>query len=358
MKYIKQLDGLRAIAVILVIFGHSALHASNGFIHRFPKGTLGVNIFFVLSGFLITWILLESKEEIISKNGNKLSLIKNFVLRRSLRIFPIYYITISAIFIWDRFNWMGLGDHAINYYTYTSNILYFVTNEWDGPLSHLWTLAVEEQFYLVWPWVVLFVNRKTLLWLIPVFIAIGTFSGYFLPDAAFASVLTTSCLDAFGLGALLSWVVVYQPDWGDKFIKYSGMASAIAFGVMLIYLLGINENVFSYVNRRTLHSIISVWVIAVIVLGTLPKPVNAILSNNVLVFIGKISYGIYLFHNLLPFVIERVFGGDAFDFAPELWRNEVEFLIEVSVLILIAWLSWTFIESPINKLKRYFKYTE
>lgn len=357
MKYIKQLDALRAIAVILVIVGHSALHSDIGFLQRFPKGTLGVNIFFVLSGFLITRILLENKEEITRQKGDKLSLIKNFILRRSLRIFPIYYITITALFIWDKYAWMGLSDHAINYYTYTSNILYYINRDWDGPLSHLWTLAVEEQFYLVWPWVILFAGRRTLLWLIPLFIAVGTFSGYVFPDRAFASVLTTSCLDAFGLGALLSWVCVYQPDWSDKFIKYSGIASLVAGIIMLVNMFGAIENVYDYINRRTLHSIISVWAIAVIVLGSLPKLVNTVLSNKALIFIGKISYGIYLFHNLMPFVIERVFGEHVFDFIAVAWRDEAVFVIETSLLILISWLSWTLIENPINNLKRFFKYT-
>ncbi len=357
MKYIKQLDGLRAIAVMLVVFGHSAIRFDVGFLQRFPKGTLGVNIFFVLSGFLITRILLENKEKIIRTGSNKLSLIKNFILRRSLRIFPIYYITITVLFVWDRYSFIGLTDYELYYYTYTSNILYFINGEWDGPISHLWTLAVEEQFYLVWPWVILFANRRTLLWLIPVFIGVGTFSGYFFTNQAFASLLPTSCLDAFGLGALLSWICVYQPNWGSKFIRYSGMASLLAFGVMLVHLLGVIDNVYDYVNRRTVHSIIAVWVIAVIVLGNLPKTIDAIFSNKALVFIGKISYGVYLFHNLTRFTIIHIFGEHAFDFAPEQWRDLTEFIIETGVLILLSWLSWTFIENPINKLKRFFKYS-
>ncbi len=147
-SYRPQLDGLRAIAVMAVVFQH---FAPSGWSKVIPWGGLGVTLFFVLSGYLITGILLKGREEP--------GMLRHFYIRRALRIFPVYYATllIAALLaippVRETFWW-----HAF----YLSNVLFALKNSYFGAVSPFWSLAVEQHFYLIWPWVVLFVPRKRL----------------------------------------------------------------------------------------------------------------------------------------------------------------------------------------------------
>ena len=125
-------------------------------------GSNGVNLFFVISGFLITEIFLKCKKEV--ENGQSIRLtLRQFYARRFLRIFPLYYLVISLSFL---FNFSDVWHELWWYLTYTVNYYGLVTGKWIG-LPHFWTLALEEQFYLLWPLVILLVPRRCLL-LVPV----------------------------------------------------------------------------------------------------------------------------------------------------------------------------------------------
>ena len=128
MNYIKPLDSLRAIAVFLVIIWHW-LGKSNG-LNNFPNGPMGVVIFFVLSGFLITRILLEGRNKIESAGSSKMIFFKNFYIRRSLRIFPLYYIVVGAFFI-----------YSIFIFKFIANIKLYLANIVD-------ILKLNKDFYL------------------------------------------------------------------------------------------------------------------------------------------------------------------------------------------------------------------
>ena len=159
MKYtveIPSLNGIRAICIIIVIGSHMRNSAN------FPKeltnswgylfdGSTGVSVFFVLSGFLITYLLIQEEE----KNGS-ISL-KNFFIRRTLRIFPVYYLVLFTYFILQQFNVLQFTTNQwISSLTYTKNIF---GGSWvDG---HLWSLAVEEQFYLIWPMVFKYSSERS-----------------------------------------------------------------------------------------------------------------------------------------------------------------------------------------------------
>lgn len=150
-----QLDTLRAIAVMLVIMEHWFHGLLPDFIN---PGLTGVSIFFVLSGFLITRILLKMREDYNQKKYSLKPSLYKFYIRRSLRIFPIYYLVIITCLI---FGFSNFQQEWIYYVTYTVNLV-----QWPFIASHLWTLSVEEQFYTFWPLIVLCVNKKRLVYII------------------------------------------------------------------------------------------------------------------------------------------------------------------------------------------------
>ena len=160
LAHIPALDGLRAFAILLVIVRHASLEqgaASRGFLGALGNaGWMGVDLFFVLSGFLITRILIQSK--------GSTYYFRNFYLRRSFRIFPLYYAVLVGLFVVAPIASHSpavqeLARHQIWYWTYTVNFLAANTNGEACGLHtvHFWSLSVEEQFYLIWPAVVFFV---------------------------------------------------------------------------------------------------------------------------------------------------------------------------------------------------------
>jgi peptidoglycan/LPS O-acetylase OafA/YrhL len=156
-QYFPQLDSLRAIAVLLVIISHwfSAQHFLNRYV---PNGIFGVTLFFVLSGFLITSILLKIKTK-LEAGGSHGEAFKVFYVRRSLRIFPAYYL---LLFILVVLNLASVRDSFWWHFFYVSNFYFWIKGAFAGSLSHLWSLAVEEQFYFVWPAIILLVPWRFL----------------------------------------------------------------------------------------------------------------------------------------------------------------------------------------------------
>jgi peptidoglycan/LPS O-acetylase OafA/YrhL len=358
MKYIKQLDSIRAIAVFLVIFSHWI--TINEFVTKIELGAIGVDMFFVLSGFLITKILFDNRLKADVYNIPISNLLKNFYVRRTLRIFPIYYLVIFLLLIFQKTTGTDIKSVFMYFFTYTSNFYFFKTGTWYGILSHLWSLAVEEQFYLIWPWIILFVNRKYFLPVIVLFILIGVSSQYIMSGVKMHQVLTFTCFDAFGLGALLSWITTFKPDRLAKFQSGLSIAAIIAFA---FFVFGIIQSEWIYIPQRTLVSILTLWLITYIVLykDTEKLKFKFILNNKILIFFGKISYGIYLFHNIIPATINTPFINKYLNpLLPDLLYIKFGtplFIIENAILVIvISWLSYLYIEKPFLNFKKYFEY--
>ncbi|MGI4022014.1 MAG: acyltransferase family protein [Janthinobacterium lividum] len=355
MKYIKQLDSIRAIAVILVIISHW-LPKSNWLNQATlnTNGAFGVNVFFVLSGFLITGILLENRREAEQLNLDKSAIIKNFFFRRALRIFPIYYLTITFLLIVHKYTGTQIRDSYLYFYTYTANIHFYKMQEWDGMLSHLWSLSVEEQFYLIWPWLIIFIKEKYLKPLIIAFIVFGVISDFIISDGPLDVVVTTSCFDAFGIGALLSWQLKYRPDSIKKY--YSLICIGAFVSLILLVLIFNRHNV--YVPYRVLCSGITVWIISYILVNNNKQNfVNYILSNKTLINLGKISYGLYLYHLIIIVFSWTVLGileKRGFLHLPENYKFSIMLWSNAALLILISWFSWIYIEKPFLNLKNHF----
>jgi peptidoglycan/LPS O-acetylase OafA/YrhL len=333
--YEPQLDGLRAVAVLAVAWSHWAPHHQYGI----PFGA-GVHLFFVLSGYLITRILLRVRQA-----GSRLLGLRAFYIRRLLRIFPAYYL------------WVAVGIVAVPYVRstwpwhvgYLSNLLFYNQAEWAGPVSHWWSLAVEEQFYLVWPLAVLFAPGPLLLPLICVGIAIAapfraglTAAGHPL---AFVGILTPSVLDCLGLGSLLGLVSASPESEWRRLI--GGGVLAIGAGCMAsaVFWPAVSIPALSQTGVALLFTGL-VWAAARQISG----PIGTLLECGPMQYLGRISYGFYLSHNFAPFLL-----GLAHVDLPAHPRVVQLGLLFVTTLVPAA-LSWHLMERPLNELKRFFPY--
>ncbi len=201
MKHYGKIDGLRFIAIALVLVHHFSYSIGR----NFTIGYYGVDLFFVISGFLITLILCKSK-------GNFKSAYKNFIGRRTLRIFPIYYLTVLILYL---LNLEVVRNYLLTILTYTFNYTIAYNKLPLTPISHFWSLCVEEQFYLFWPFIVLPLrnNYRYLVWAI-ITISIFSFSqlaiGYISWMKPYYYLHLFTRMGSLGLGALAAMLRYYQ----------------------------------------------------------------------------------------------------------------------------------------------------
>ncbi len=357
MKYIKGLDTLRAFAIIFVLIEHWWLPISfdfkywiNGLI---PNGGFGVHLFFVLSGFLITTILLQA---IKNKEAKKMVIIRNFIIRRALRIFPLYYLTIIFLLFID----YPFKEGSLPYITlYLSNILIYQTKSFFE-FSYSWSLAVEEQFYLIWPWLIVFIKEKHLKIIFIVSILVGVLTTFYtviiLGNWA-GSFLMFSCMQSFGIGG--GYAYLKNNDKLKHFSKLIKISVLVALFFHFYWAFNpeiANKNSFWFL---TINSIISIWIIHLIIHNKSLFIKKYFLENRVLNKIGQISYGIYLFHVVLHFVYEKLIKwifNDAGDIQIILldWKNS--YFIKLFLLFFLALVSYQYFEKPILKLKNRFNY--
>ena len=348
--HITMLDGLRGIAVLLVMIHHWL--PENHILNLLPNGSLGVNIFFVLSGFLITRILLEKKNDVEQNKVSRLNAALKFMARRSLRIFPIYYLILIFLLI---YGYQHLRENMAWYLTYMVNYLFYEKQSYMGYLSHVWSLAVEEQFYLIWPWLILFINKRMLPYLMGLFILIGISSNFiFNQHGWWAMILTPACFDAFGIGGLLAYLMVVRNDWLLGFSRIMNYLLGIAILLFLLsYVLPFN------IPQRPYHSVLGIWLVGLCLKEQPIQILKTIFNNRFLRMMGKISYGIYLYHLFIPLLRIKIqhqiqFLGLDFigDFhLPESIKNECYFMLQWLMVLIVAWISWVLIEKPFNNLK-------
>jgi len=345
LQHVRVLDGLRGIAILLVLWWHLPEEILGSFnkilLFVFQPGYLGVDIFFVLSGFLITRILLSEKARSVSVFG--------FLVRRVARIFPAYYLMLLIVGV------VASDTNGLWWsFAYLSNF-YFAFDPGPSMLRHTWSLAVEEHFYLVWPWLVAFLSvRKSRAFIIrvmfPTAIGLAILTAYAEPMAGFAADsliyrITWYRMLSLGAGALLA----YHED----FLRASPkVVLNYAIGIGALGALILPTAVF--VDHRWVGPVMLVGfscVSSATVMGALwlewtKARLAAVLHNRVLAFIGKISYGLYLYH----YPVFLIFGiTHSTDHDP---AGPVRSLAAVFVSVAIAWTSFTFFERPIQQFVR------
>jgi peptidoglycan/LPS O-acetylase OafA/YrhL len=353
-KHFKQLDGLRFYAVLMVIVGHwLQFQWTNPILLGLPLA-YGVTLFFVLSGFLITRILLMQKDLIQGDQQASRLLIKRFYWRRILRIFPIYYVLIGIFYVFDYediravFPWLA---------TYTSNIYQSTFNEYLGHFSHFWSLAVEEQFYLIWPFLMVFVPQRKLQTVICLTIIIALISKMscflFLDKWMATAYFTVNCMHALGIGAFLAFITLYRPEWTVR-LKQSKW---LYLSVVVYILLNLVQRQFHLIwYKEVFDEFVFAVVMALVVLrasnGDFKGFMKFLLEAKFALYSGKISYGMYIYHAFVPalyYWITPYLGIQSTD-------KTVIFLGTYGLTFLIAAVSWHLIESPLMSLKAKFPY--
>lgn len=349
--YLSGLNGLRTIAALSVLISHIALSIKQfnvstylfgldekGNPNSWYLGSMGVTIFFVLSGFLITYLLLLEQEKGVIN-------VKKFYIRRILRIWPIYYLYlfISLLFVYFIYNQVDL--HSTLFYVFFAANIPFVFGFSLQFVSHFWSIGVEEQFYLFWPWFVKKIKKRLLL-TVSVIILFLIFTRLFLwwkfpfsDSAIFSIVNRFDCMMIGAIGAIL----YYQKN--GLFLKFvdNKISQVLAWGI--IFLLAVNIKLVNSIVDTTLVAIVSLLLI-VGQINIKNRIVN--LDFPVFNFLGKISYGIYVYHVLIIYLVSLFLKDLQMD---EMVKTLLVYLIIILITLVIAHFSYELFEKRFIRLK-------
>ncbi len=326
-KYYSHLDGLRGVAIILVLLIH---------FYSITLGWVGVDLFFVLSGFLITNILLRYESTFHSY--------KIFIIRRCLRIFPIYFLTLFMVFIvgGELFHkyingFEVLSSNQLYFWTYLQNFFLATNIEKPTTLNHFWSLAVEEQFYIIYP-ILIFAFKKNirhLLSLLSLFVALSLILKLTSNNIAVNYSLLPYRMDSLILGAILSILLANNIKIKSVFIYLTLAVSAITF-----LLIGIQEGSFAHTTlwmSKLGYFSIDLFFATLLFLSLINNKtgsyIRKTLDNKLLIEFGKYSYGIYVIHWPIKQLVlnSKIFVG----LGPTLLINTVSLIISLVVSYLI-----------------------
>lgn len=344
MTRMLQLDSLRGIAVGLVVLHHwTATGLSMGL------GNIGVQLFFVLSGFLITGILLDLRSAREAGTLDLRGVLVSFWQSRAARILPVVFVTLVAVFlVGDRFEKRA---DMLWHFAFASNLLFFQRGEFGSSLAHFWTLAVEQQFYLIWPFVVMFVPRRLLEAAILTFVALAPVTRIALYAAGFHdfvqyNVLPFANFDSLGLGALIAlWKRLPDAQAHSRWMILSTTAVVATGAFVVNRLLGpLPANM-----EQSFYAVAFAWLIAVAHEGV-PGFAGRLLEWRPLIGVGVISYGVYAYHVFTPRVVGA--GLRTVDAPVDLQTGAPLFLLSALLTLAAASISWFLMERPINDARR------
>ncbi|MGZ8544817.1 MAG: acyltransferase family protein [Flavisolibacter sp.] len=344
------LDGIRGLAILLVVIYHNF-----DFLNISYFGWLGVDLFFVLSGYLITKILLNSLGE---KN-----FLRNFYIRRVLRIFPLYYGSLLVLLLilpkifpdYRAFDYFV--EHQLWLWVFLQNWLFiFIPHPGLGILNHYWSLAVEEQFYLVWPFVIMLVRKeKILLYLLIVLLALVMFLRLYVwlnqVDVSYFNLYTFTRIDGICIGSMVAiiqrtnklflskttfWIVIgfaglnFLFDFINRFYQFT-----------FPYLPLVGYTTFAMMFGLLVHE-------ATVSRDSL---VARIFDTGFMKFFGKISFGLYVFHWPIYFAAKNP--------VASWWQNYsdhyvtlVSSIIPTLAAIALSVVSYYYFESPFLRMKK------
>jgi peptidoglycan/LPS O-acetylase OafA/YrhL len=330
-------DGLRAIAFTLVFFSHKVTFADAG-----PFGHVGVWLFFVLSGFLITRILADERSRIEQGHSTIWACTRRFYIRRAARIFPAYYLLLAVIAVISLFVQVDyFGPVAkIAYVTFTTNLLVEVRGYWAGDFGHLWSLAVEAQFYLILAPLILLLPRSRTVMLCVLMIAVGVAARVLLESFSVwehgIGLNSFVNFSLFGLGGLASLNMLRPLP--PALTRGSAQLVTLAVFIAVPALFGSYSH---WIVEGKLDALIAAVLLVQIVQGQNSWFVR-VLNWAALRYIGRISYGAYLVH---PFIHVASLAETLGVSATLPWS--IATALEYAATIAIAGASWRYMERPI-----------
>jgi peptidoglycan/LPS O-acetylase OafA/YrhL len=341
MIYRKEIDGLRAIAVIPVILFHGGFAGFDG-------GYVGVDIFFVISGYLITSLILEEKCQ------DSFSII-NFYERRARRILPalgvvLFITTLAAYAILNPWLLKQYSQSLVAVTTFSSNIFFFLKSGYfaaaadELPLLHTWSLAVEEQYYLFFPILIVFLWRFGQKWIIGTIVFTAAISLLFAQylfsiqstDANFYLIFSR----AWEL--FLGSAIVFIPRRNLKFSLWWKNSVSVFGLLMIVYsIISFNRNT-PFPSGYTLIPVVGTCLVIIFSDGV--TLIGRLLSLKAFVFIGLISYSLYLWHHAIFAFLRLTSIGEPTTYA---------FLVAIFFSFVLAFLSWKYIETPFRNKQKF-----
>jgi peptidoglycan/LPS O-acetylase OafA/YrhL len=353
--YFHNLDKIRFFAAFAIFFGHG-MQAFTGYFYQpnselaitfFQRiamnAPLGVELFFFISGFLITYILLKEKEL-----TGKIA-IRKFFIRRAIRIWPLYFLLIAITpFL---ISWLGIGSPA-----YWPNALFYgnfdcITTGASYPFSHFWSIAIEEQFYLVWPFIIAFVPIKR-LGLVFVGLILGSVAfRYFIfsDDKVYAHLYynTFSRMDTLVIGGC---VALYFGKI-KQFFQFKQWQVFLFFLGLIALLIFTEANLWDSIPKTLFkkYAYLAVLIPLTMHFICLPQPKTENTIGKILNYLGKSSYGLYMIHNFIILIVfKRIMFNNGLNQGWIFWG------VYAAITFLVVIISFNYFEKPFLRLKKYF----
>jgi peptidoglycan/LPS O-acetylase OafA/YrhL len=370
--HLPVLDGIRGLAVMMVLIFHfvGQMLTTNAIEHAVvavtKQGLLGVDLFFVLSGFLITGLLYEARD--------KPHFLRNFYIRRVLRIFPLYYGVLAIIFfvaplipLFQGTTLDFLLERQAWAWTYAVNIYLALHTDWSfSYLNHFWSLCVEEHFYLVWPLVVLLLARRpNALMATCLAISVGAMLARVIGIAMGLNwwvtvVLTPFKLDGLALGAFLA-VLLRQPRGPDWLQRTVTPIAAVVIGLLAVSYVWtglVSRTHLELVGaiRASLFQVLLACLLIWILMAPKQHKMSRLFSSRPMVFFGTYSYGLYVYHHFISYYL--VSNRTELDLAPYVGSHGLAVALQATVgialSVAVAYFSYEIFEKRFLRLKRRF----
>jgi peptidoglycan/LPS O-acetylase OafA/YrhL len=364
--FFENIDGLRFFAFLPVFLRHSFYteydFIKNDWFYQFVSefwlyGNLGVNFFFVLSGFLITFLLLQEQ------NINGKINIKAFYIRRTLRIWPLYMLTtVFGFFIFQQLKLLfgqtpNETASLLYYLTFLSNFDIINSGLPDSSvLSVLWSVSIEEQFYLFWPWILFLLKPKRYVFVFSLIIMVSLYFRYYNLDSHphMLKYHTLSVISDMGLGGITAFLSFYNKSFIDFFKNLKKYKIAIVYVIGAIVIVYSNT-IFAYPVLKVLKNLTLSLFFAFIILEQNYSENSLFKVNNwkTISHLGRWTYGLYCLHFigiLATTTVSKIVGLNDTVFGVVV----IETLTALGVTILISYLSYTYFEKPFLKLKSRF----
>ncbi len=361
MKRIKEIDGLRGIAILMVVMFHylnnQLINSTNTVGKVLAKltqfGWVGVDLFFVLSGFLIGSILLTNKQ---SPNY-----FKTFYIRRIVRIIPNYYLLLLLFAFVLGIGWFNNNEHLVgqniipvwSYWAFCQNFFMAYNNHMGNPpMVITWSIAIEEQFYIIFPLILYKLKNRFVPLLLLLLVLTALFFRYYFIGWIPRYVLLISRVDSLAIGILIAWLLLNYDffSFTNKFKKHLIATLIILFSVCgILYLSYGDLGIF----KHTFFALI----FAILIIFALQKDNSwwcIFLRSNWLVWIGTISYSLYLFHEYVIAIIYHLFGRRGV-MIQTVTDAGITFL-SFAAALLVSYCIFRFLETPMIRIGKKYTY--